>query len=132
MISRCYKVLDDETRTWHDARLKCKFLGADLAVIHSSFENKFIGKLLPKKTNAWIGYSRKTDGKFHWVDGSTTMYTRWGYNQPKDGMCTEMQRTWFLWNDLSCTKNHRAAICEKGITHSQSGIKSNIRNIDLK
>ena len=100
-------------RTWKEARTKCNSLGAELVVIHSGTENNFVGKMLPKIFNGWIGYHRKGDEKFHWVDGSMPTYTNWGYNEPNDAEtgedCTEMRTKSFVWNDLSCTKHKKAA-----------------------
>ena len=46
-------VEEPTTATWHDARLVCLNLAADLASVHSKAENEFIRSQLPG--NAWIG-----------------------------------------------------------------------------
>ncbi|XP_065833179.1 uncharacterized protein [Oscarella lobularis] len=70
-------VEEPTTATWHDARLVCLNLAADLASVHSKAENEFIRSQLPG--NAWIGYVDQSSEYHHWTDGSSTSfdYVNW-------------------------------------------------------
>ena len=89
-------------------------LGGDLAIIRSAAENVFIFKLLIKQSTVqrwgvWLGFVRKADNKFYWIDGTAMAngYTDWGSGEPngvseKCGNMFGTERRAGKWNDISC------------------------------
>jgi len=67
-------------------------LGGDLAIIRSAAENNFIFNLVKKQktvtlnrlNGAWLGFVRKSDNTFYWIDDTPLArgYTAWGRGQP--------------------------------------------------
>ena len=106
----CYRKFKQQKKTWIDAETACESIGAHLAVITSDQENAFL-----HSRDGWIGLNdRVKEGKWVWVDGSVFNYTNWGSDQPdnennEDCVFKEGAGNW---NDLDCTKYHRAYICE--------------------
>ena len=91
-------------------------LGADLAIIRSAAENTFIFDLVKKQKTvtvwgAWLGFVRKADTKFYWLDGTplTRGYVPWGSGEPNNSQGKENCGNMFgaekrggKWNDLQC------------------------------
>ena len=111
--------------TWTNSRKFCQNLGADLAVIKSEDENQFLYKLLQKtsgelKPSGWIGFYRKADNKFHWLDDRPEEgnYQNWSDGNPSDTGgtedCVHLRGGSFegKWNDLTCSRTDPVAICQ--------------------
>ena len=96
-------------------------MGADLPVIRSAAENKFIFNLMTNQRTVtplgvWLGMSRSAvHSKFYWVDGTPLKkghYQNWADGEPNNSTnehCGIMYGTpgpWNVtpgkWNDLSC------------------------------
>ena len=90
-------------------------LGADLAIIRSATENNFVFDLVKKQKTtsmgAWLGFVRKADKKFHWIDDTPLArgYTAWERAEPNNLNGNENCGNVFgtgskggKWNDLWC------------------------------
>lgn len=122
----CYYVASKSSAsTWTNSRKFCQNLGADLAVIKSEDENQFLYKLLQKtsgelKPSGWIGFYRKADNKFHWLDDRPEEgnYQNWSDGNPSDTGgtedCVHLRGGSFegKWNDLTCSRTDPVAICQ--------------------
>lgn len=97
---------------WSEARNICQNLGGDLAIIRSADENSFTLDLLKKERElpewgAWLGFHRKADDKFYWIDGTPLEggYTAWRIGEPNNVRnkedCGNVLGTG-EWNDLYC------------------------------
>ncbi|CAN9497611.1 unnamed protein product [Ophioblennius macclurei] len=103
--------------TWDEGREDCKQRGADLVVIESSEESKF----LSKNKDSWIGLNdREEEGVWKWVNGAPLTFTDWEKNQPDNWNgnkesptedCVHIAHT-YQWNDLPCIASQKW-ICEK-------------------
>ena len=90
-------------------------LGGDLAIIRSAAENAFIFKLVIKQSTlhnwgVWLGFVRKADNKFYWIDGTAMAngYTAWGRGKPnnvgeKCGNMFGKGGRAGKWNDIPCS-----------------------------
>uniref|UniRef100_A0AAZ1XS15 C-type lectin domain-containing protein n=1 Tax=Oreochromis aureus TaxID=47969 RepID=A0AAZ1XS15_OREAU len=68
-----------ERKTWSDSRRDCQDKGADLVMINSKEEQKFVNEL-NMRGYSWIGLrAKQTSGgyKWEWVDGSALTETFW-------------------------------------------------------
>ncbi|KAL0968801.1 hypothetical protein UPYG_G00272040 [Umbra pygmaea] len=71
--------ISTEKKTWEESRLDCQSRGADLVIINSEQEQRFLFNL---KMEAWIGLTDKDEeGTWKWVDG--TVLTRGTCNQER-------------------------------------------------
>ena len=133
----CYYVEKNAVSKWQDARKRCQNMGADLAIITSSDENRFIANLTKKyniiKGNGiWFGLQRLADSKFYWIDGTPleSHFQAWGQGQPDNSggreNCGHMRGLAHQppgqWNDLPCSLGEGYApypglICEKSISY---------------
>ncbi|XP_068747104.1 perlucin-like protein [Montipora capricornis] len=132
----CYYVEKTATSKWQDARKKCQDMGADLAIITSSNENRFIANLtkkynINKGLGIWFGLQRLADSKFYWIDGTPLEghFQAWGQGQPDNSggeNCGHMRglvdQPPGQWNDLPCSLGAGYApypdlICEKSISY---------------
>ena len=113
---------------WEDARNFCRNVGADLPIITSRDQNKFIWELsLAQETvtefGVWIGLYRKADNEFYWVNGQKFhegVYRPWGGNNPdnyngKEGCVHVIHGEW---NDFPCDANDEVlkapvVVCQK-------------------
>uniref|UniRef100_A0A8C3TIF9 C-type lectin domain-containing protein n=1 Tax=Chelydra serpentina TaxID=8475 RepID=A0A8C3TIF9_CHESE len=91
------------------AREFCKKNFADLAVIESESERKFLWKtgISPHRTSSYfIGLTVSLDKKFSWLDGTPVNYVAWAPNEPSfannDENCVVMILSIGLWNDINC------------------------------
>lgn len=112
-----FLIIDIPTLNWTDARRTCHTLGGDLAIIRSAAENNFIFNLVKKQKTitawgAWLGFVRKTDNKFYWIDDTPLAkgYTAWGSNEPNNLLekCGNMFGAGGRagkWNDILCDVN---------------------------
>ncbi|XP_031670491.1 asialoglycoprotein receptor 2-like isoform X1 [Oncorhynchus kisutch] len=101
--------LSTETKTWKESREDCLERGADLVIINSDKEQKFLFDL---KRRVWIGLTDSVnEGTWKWVDGTPLTTGYWYAKQPDnagtngDEDCAEIakdQSPLKAWNDLSC------------------------------
>uniref|UniRef100_A0A3P9DJE8 C-type lectin domain-containing protein n=1 Tax=Maylandia zebra TaxID=106582 RepID=A0A3P9DJE8_9CICH len=109
----CY-LLSERSGSWDAARMDCRNRGADLLVINSPEEQKFLSTIT---TEVWIGLNDKEqEGTWRWVDGTPQILMNWGRDQPDNGgeedcvhLGGDKQKSW---NDLWCSSSHQW-ICEK-------------------
>lgn len=92
-----------------EAQFICRGYGAELASIHSSFENQLIFDAIAITfTDVWLGMDRTLDGPYKWVDGTPVNYVNWGDGEPSytsggtDELCVEMYPGNGRWNDREC------------------------------
>ncbi|XP_045573600.1 CD209 antigen-like protein E isoform X2 [Salmo salar] len=79
----CWYFLSTERKTWSESRKDCLERGADLVIINSGKEQRFLFAL---KKRVWIGLTdRETEGSWKWVDGTPLNTRYWGRNQPSSG-----------------------------------------------
>ena len=112
-----FLVINIPTLKWSDARRTCQMLGGDLAIIRSAAENNFILNLVKKQKTftawgAWLGFVRKADNKFYWIDDTPLAkgYTAWSSGEPSSlkEKCGNMFGAGSApgkWNDLLCDVN---------------------------
>ncbi|KAM9709702.1 CD209 antigen-like protein 2 [Menidia menidia] len=115
----CYLV-SSLSGTWDKGREDCNDKGADLVVIDTAEEQKFVSGLITSDT--WIGLSdRNQEGLWQWVDNSPLSVKFWDINQPDNGGrdpkwgeedCAHFIKSPTVWNDISCTTSFKW-ICEK-------------------
>ncbi|XP_034146954.1 C-type lectin domain family 6 member A-like [Esox lucius] len=113
-----------EENNWEYANQDCLKRGAQLVIINSPEEQKF---LITLNIRSWIGLTdRETEGTWRWVDGTPLTTAYWGGKEPnsgggiyKDEDCAEINNIWYSdpvknWNDDLCTTQHNW-ICENVI-----------------
>ncbi|XP_053319380.1 asialoglycoprotein receptor 1-like [Spea bombifrons] len=109
---------------WSDARSMCKDKGADLVVINSRSEQKFINSIIADSSEKrfWIGlHDRSTEDDWEWVDGTVyqSSYKNWGPGEPNDAEynedCAHVQEIG-SWNDMNCDYSQFNAICEQKLS----------------
>ncbi|KAF6718692.1 C-type lectin domain family 4 member M [Oryzias melastigma] len=119
-----------EKKSWHDSRTDCISRGADLIVIESSDEQKFVSnryrQLMGNKNSwedgFWIGLiDTHAEGTFVWVNNVTELEPRYwmngepnNYRDQEDCVTTvnSGRNPWKTRNDLNC-EEERHWICEK-------------------
>ncbi|KAM8767275.1 CD209 antigen-like protein A isoform 7-T7 [Acanthopagrus schlegelii] len=80
----CY-FRSNEMRTWSQSRTDCQSKGADLVVINSEDEHKFVSGLNNMYGEFWIGLkteSTEWSYEWKWVDGSPLTETFWAAGLP--------------------------------------------------
>ncbi|KAK2905721.1 CD209 antigen-like protein C [Channa argus] len=113
----CY-ILSSRSDSWTNGRSDCQNKRADLVIINSAEEQKFLSGF--SNVNTWIGLSdRDEEGKWKWVDGTPLTLTYWNQGEPNNRAaepgedCAQLQvDKGYKWNDLLCGKTVRW-ICEK-------------------
>ena len=86
----CY-VMSHDRKSYDEAALACKELGAQLVVINSHVENTHVQKLSERKT-LWIGLAEPADSEeWFWADGKLagkdphwSGYTNWDGSEPNN------------------------------------------------
>ncbi|XP_067371574.1 CD209 antigen-like protein C [Channa argus] len=109
--------------SWKRGRQDCKDREADLVVIDSAEEQKFISGFITVDT--WIGLTdSEEEGTWKWVDGSSMTLSNWEKQQPDNGGgdvkwgeedCAQIRTGRYPeenWNDRSCDATMNW-ICEK-------------------
>eukprot|EP00063_Salmo_salar_P076239 XP_014051074.1 PREDICTED: C-type lectin domain family 4 member E-like isoform X1 [Salmo salar] len=118
----CWYFVSTEKKTWSESRKDCLERGADLVIINSKKEMRFLYGL---KKRVWIGLTdRETEGSWKWIDGTPLNTRFWGSNQPSSGGghsthqekdCVELDdgqhQPEKTWNDSNCD-NKLEWICE--------------------
>ncbi|XP_036418075.1 C-type lectin domain family 4 member E-like [Colossoma macropomum] len=102
-----YYYISTERKTWTEARQDCRERGADLVIINSREEQKFI---YTEDQYVWIGLSdTHTEGVWKWVDGSPLTTAFWNVGEPNDYHkgedCAVFQPDnppLKTWNDIPC------------------------------
>ena len=85
---RCYKILNEVTLSWSDARQKCKEIGrhGDLASIVDSGTQQFVIEHFNFTDRTWFGgHAKLASGDWRWIDGSEWLYQTWESSQPNEG-----------------------------------------------
>ncbi|KAG5837209.1 hypothetical protein ANANG_G00236860, partial [Anguilla anguilla] len=107
--SKCY-YFSNEKKNWVDSRSDCIKRGADLVIIESEEEQRFISK-----TRSWIGLSRlECEGNWLWVDGTLLQKGFWGSGKPDDQSsfnCALIAPEKNAWDAYYCS-NKEKWICE--------------------
>ncbi|XP_057188067.1 CD209 antigen-like protein A isoform X2 [Triplophysa rosa] len=106
-----------EEKSWTDSRRFCKDCGADLIIINTEEEQKYISSIV--KERVWIGLSDiENEGNMIWVDNTPLTKGFWHLGEPNDvgnEDCVEFmsksEPVLDNWNDLSCS-DKRKWICE--------------------
>lgn len=121
----CYHI-SENVQTWEESRLDCLSKGADLVIINSKEEHKFINSF---KGTVWIGLTdQETEGIWKWVDGTTlseeNAYWRIGLDGGSKENCAILRSNWVSyevfgwsdngWSDKRCQRKY-LWICEKKI-----------------
>uniref|UniRef100_A0A674P499 C-type lectin domain family 4 member M-like n=2 Tax=Takifugu rubripes TaxID=31033 RepID=A0A674P499_TAKRU len=106
----CYYISAGKKK-WKDSRDYCKMKKADLAIIKTQEEMRFLNNLFSSNKEVWIGLTDGgLEGQWKWVDGTPLTTTFWGDNQPNsyDGRNQDCVEFWHLasrdgsWNDEHC------------------------------
>nr|XP_047917806.1 macrophage mannose receptor 1-like isoform X1 [Anser cygnoides] len=101
----------------------CRMNSADLAVVSSNSERRFLQRALKQNDRYWsesseyfIGLKVSLDKKFSWVDGTPVTYVAWAPNEPNfannEENCVVMSSKPGLWNDVNCGSSNKF-VCEK-------------------
>ncbi|XP_067458766.1 C-type lectin domain family 17, member A-like [Thunnus thynnus] len=122
----CY-LLSNESGSWEEGRKDCRDRGANLVVIDSAEEQKFLSNFAKEGTQGWIGLTDRVKEKtWEWTDGSQLSVKYWRASQPDNGGgysklgeedCAHIitgGNTLMNWNDLSCDTS-LVWICEKKV-----------------
>ncbi|XP_062421138.1 asialoglycoprotein receptor 2-like [Pungitius pungitius] len=119
--SSCY-LLSPRDDSWENGRKNCRDQGADLVIIDSLEEQKFLSSFTTRFS--WIGLSDKEiEGTWKWVDGTLLTEKYWstepdnggGHPQIGEEDCAHLKPRLNApsnWNDLSCDAALQW-ICEK-------------------
>ena len=120
----CFQ-LGEGKHNWTSAEKSCKQLGANLASVHSQYENALIYSLTGSLTDdLWIGFHDLSRfDSWIWTDNSAVTYANWAHGEPNHGGddvsftedCTVIRHSDGRWNDLNCdvTKNF---VCSKVVS----------------
>ncbi|XP_032929413.1 macrophage mannose receptor 1-like [Catharus ustulatus] len=101
----------------------CRKNSADLAVVNSNSERRFLTRALKENesygrqhTGYFIGLRVSLDKKFSWMDGTPVTYVAWAPNEPNfannEENCVVMLSEHGLWNDINCGSASKF-VCEK-------------------
>ncbi|XP_028654296.1 perlucin-like protein [Erpetoichthys calabaricus] len=118
----CYYVSNDK-KNWSESQDDCAARGGHLVIITNEREQSFLNENV-RNSEVWIGLSDlKDEGKWVWVDDTTTAKSYWTDGEPDDWKeknpngedCAHL-RPWVdppnTWHDISCdTRMQR--VCEK-------------------
>ncbi|XP_076416238.1 CD209 antigen-like protein A isoform X2 [Peromyscus maniculatus bairdii] len=111
-------------KTWNDSATACQNVGAQLVVIKSDEEQKFLQQTSKKRGYTWMGLiDMHKESTWHWVDGSplTLSFMKyWNEGEPNnvgDEDCAEFRGDG--WNDTKCD-NKKFWICKKPKTSCPS------------
>ncbi|XP_076854650.1 uncharacterized protein LOC143509664 [Brachyhypopomus gauderio] len=109
-----------EKKTWSESRQDCRERGADLLIINSREEQKFI-EMFRRDSRTWIGLTDSdTEGVWKWVDDTALTTGYWEPGKPNSDGWTDQDcavtgsTPGRGWNDKHCQESH-LWICEKQI-----------------
>ncbi|XP_078697648.1 alpha-N-acetylgalactosamine-specific lectin-like [Branchiostoma floridae x Branchiostoma belcheri] len=77
---------------WVTAHRRCKQLGANLASVLDSWENRFLTGLISTASKVtlrrlvWFGLNRRNEKGWRWTDGSPVVFTNWSRGRPDNRM----------------------------------------------
>lgn len=120
----CYQLSpstgDNSSLSWYDANNYCMNEQSNLVSMHSQDEHSFILSLITQREakiwGYWIGLNSLSGDSFQWTDQSPVDFDFWTPNEPNNyfgsEQCTEMKRSYGLWNDDHCS-TQLAFICKK-------------------
>ncbi|XP_077379840.1 uncharacterized protein LOC144020342 [Festucalex cinctus] len=114
----CYFV-STSSKTWYMSRNYCQGKGADLVIINSREEMRFVNDLFSSYKEVWLGLTDEgVEGHWKWVDGTAMTLQFWGDDQPNsyngNQDCAEF---WYRssgnaeWNDEKCSAM-KSLVCE--------------------
>ncbi|XP_035263211.1 CD209 antigen-like protein E isoform X1 [Anguilla anguilla] len=110
--SKCY-YFSNETKSWTDSRSDCEEWGADLMIIESEKEQRFINN--KRQYYTWIGLSYSAaKGNWLWVDGTPLQEGSWGKGKSgvkNDLACAVIAPNANVWEAFVCSNKHNF-ICE--------------------
>ncbi|MBS0203574.1 MAG: protein kinase [Planctomycetes bacterium] len=116
-----------ESVSWHDAKLKCREMGGQLAEVRSAAENEFLMNLAQSGDvdGVWLGATDELrEGRWTWNDGSEVTYKNWSRlgKQPNNGGRSGNEHYLFMmivretgkWGDLPAVPVdwHAGYVCE--------------------
>ncbi|XP_050184740.1 macrophage mannose receptor 1-like isoform X1 [Myiozetetes cayanensis] len=115
--------ISKEQVSMEEAQEFCRMNSADLAVVNSNSERRFLKRVLKENDQYWsmssayfIGLKVSLDKKFSWVDGTPVTYVAWAPNEPNfannEENCVVMLSGHGLWNDINCGSSNKF-VCEK-------------------
>ncbi|XP_010725139.1 C-type lectin domain family 17, member A-like [Meleagris gallopavo] len=112
----CY-YFSTEQKSWIEARAACSMLGAQLAIVNSELENKFLANHIMEIRAFWLGLSdMQKEGDWEWLDGQSLSISFWKKGEPNNvgqhGEDCATVSSSGLWNDATCT-SPEAWICER-------------------
>uniref|UniRef100_A0A8C3XBH0 Mannose receptor C-type 1 n=1 Tax=Cyanoderma ruficeps TaxID=181631 RepID=A0A8C3XBH0_9PASS len=100
--------ISKEQVSMEEAREFCRKYSADLAVVNSNSERRFLKRVLINNYLYIFSLS--------WMDGTPVTYVAWAPNEPNfannEENCVVMLSEHGLWNDISCSSANKF-ICEK-------------------
>ncbi|XP_032397150.1 CD209 antigen isoform X2 [Etheostoma spectabile] len=108
------------SKNWTRSREYCQSKGADLAIIKSQAERRFINGLYTSDKEVWIGLTDEgVEGQWVWVDGTPLTTAYWDKGQPNSykGGNQDCVEFWHRatgdgdWNDENCNLDQNF-ICE--------------------
>uniref|UniRef100_A0A8C5NNV4 MRC1 protein n=1 Tax=Junco hyemalis TaxID=40217 RepID=A0A8C5NNV4_JUNHY len=102
----CFRVKEDQKKTWFEARDFCREIGGDLAAIRNEEEQTVLENLIKKKSPSfqpfWIGlHCLDPDGGVSWSDGSPVKECRFlfcvaAYEVTEDGWIVKGDKQYFF------------------------------------
>ena len=106
-----YKVFDNKSITWEEARLNCKKLGGHLVTITDSSEQEIVSELIGRQAY-WIGaIGGGEHSSFQWITDETFDYTNWADGEPNNVATKENAVMLYpegSWNDIEKDKTEIA------------------------
>uniref|UniRef100_A0A8C3EKU1 Uncharacterized protein n=1 Tax=Corvus moneduloides TaxID=1196302 RepID=A0A8C3EKU1_CORMO len=112
----------DEQVSMEKAQEICRKNSADLAVVNSNSERRFLKRVLKETSfgsrpaGYFIGLRVSLDKTFSWMDGTPVTYVAWAPNEPNfannEENCVVMLSEHGLWNDVNCGSANKF-VCEK-------------------
>ncbi|NXW38467.1 CLC4G protein, partial [Phaetusa simplex] len=102
---------------WLAAKEHCAHFNAQLAIVDTEQENKFLANHIMENRVFWLGLTdMDKESNWQWVDGSSLALTFWNSGEPNDAShqgedCATILPNGY-WNDIPCSVP-RAWICER-------------------
>ncbi|NXN38256.1 CLC4G protein, partial [Rhinoptilus africanus] len=112
----CY-FFSSATVHWLAAKEHCAHFSAQLAMVDTEQENKFLANHIMENRVFWLGLTdMHQESNWQWVDGRSLTLTFWKSGEPNDAGhggedCATILSNGY-WNDIPCS-SPRAWICER-------------------